>query len=347
MHDAHTVGELLWDNDIFLQPPLKYDVTCKYQNPQCYNIFDGEHTEFIRSYTALTAQGDRVVPVIKNFAIQNTLMAILPAANKTALNRAPFISNWLKTPLLEHQNNGLSFMQEKEESPYDGSDHYGGILADQPGLGKSLIALALVAGSATVEASDNGFKDGQSTLIVVPTSLLSSWQEQIRDHFYPNTLKIFIHHGSHRKHAEIGEKYPHIVLTTYSTLVSDKSLNRPDLYQKKWHRVILDEAHLIKDRSTKRFKAVCALDTHQRWCLTGTPIQNRIDDLSSLFPFLRRAPLDDPKQFDKRVTQPLSRGDSEGLCTLQKSLQSIMIRRTKEVLVLPIRNDLEVEVVLK
>ena len=69
LHDAYKIGELLWDNDIFLQPPLKYDVTCKYQNPQCYNIFDGEHTEVNRSYTALTAQGKRVVPVIKNFAI--------------------------------------------------------------------------------------------------------------------------------------------------------------------------------------------------------------------------------------------------------------------------------------
>lgn len=348
LHDATKVGEILSDKNVFLQPPLKYDGAYEYQNPQCYVVPSGEQTEIIDTYTKLAAQENLASSssISKNIAVNNMLMNLLPLENKITRNRNPIISNWLKTTLLAHQIDGLSFMQEKEELLQYRNDDYGGILADQPGLGKSLTALALVAGSTTTQSSINDLEESQSTLIVVPTSLLSSWQEQIKEHFYPRKLRVLIHHGARRKQMGFGENSPHIVLTTYSTLVSDRSQIGSSLYQKHWYRVILDEAHFIKDRSTKRFSATCALNTYRRWCLTGTPVQNRIDDLSALFTFLRRAPLSDYSQFNKRVVQPLSRGDPEGLHTLQTVLPSIMIRRTKEVLVLPPRSDLKVEVPL-
>lgn len=149
-------------------------------------------------------------------------------------------------------------------------------------------------------------------------------------------------------------------MTTYDTLVADTTNKASgNLSKVKWRRVILDEglffdsllvltsaklvlvAHLIKEKSTKRFKAACALDSKYRWCLTGTPIHNRIDDFAALLCFLRVHPFD--RTFKKLIVGPLKAGHPSSVDKLRLLVKSVSLRRTKASIAsevqLPPRNN--------
>ncbi|KAJ6490632.1 SNF2 family DNA-dependent ATPase [Mycena vitilis] len=103
------------------------------------------------------------------------------------------------------------------------------------------------------------------------------------------------------------------------------------LFEVKWWRVVLDEAHNIKNRNTKNALACCELQAKFRWCLTGTPMQNSVDELFSLLKFLRIKPLNDWERFNTQIAKPVKNGRGAGraMKRLQVVLQQIMLRRTK------------------
>lgn len=171
----------------------------------------------------------------------------------------------------------------------------------------------------------------------------------------PNSLDFLIFHGLQRKLDQSNLQTRDIVITTYSTLVAEWR-SSSTLHEIRWFRIVLDEgwclclfrwtrtdhkiAHLIRDPSTKRAQAVFALEAERRWCLTGTPIQNRISDLIGLLKFLRTHPLQSYTKFQAEIINPLKGNDPNGLSRLQSMLRFIMLRRTKEVLTtLPPRED--------
>lgn len=170
----------------------------------------------------------------------------------------------------------------------------------------------------------------------------------------PNSLDVLIYHGRQRKQDPSELQARDIVITTYSTLVAEW-LPTSNLYKIRWFRVVLDEgmcpcpfqwsginhriAHFIRDSSTKRAKAVFALEAERRWCLTGTPIQNRISDLIGLVKFLRTHPLQSQTKFQAEIINPLKNNDPSGLSRLRSMLRVIMLRRTNEILTLPPRED--------
>jgi SNF2 family DNA or RNA helicase len=126
-----------------------------------------------------------------------------------------------------------------------------------------------------------------------------------------------------------------IVLTTYATLVADFK-RRKVLHSLEWFRVILDEAHWIRNPSSKQFKAISALVTERRWCVSGTPIQNCLNDLVSLLRFLKFEPFCDLAVFQKYILEPLGKGNlTEPVTTLQHLLQSLCLRREGQCLNLP------------
>lgn len=92
------------------------------------------------------------------------------------------------------------------------------------------------------------------------------------------------------------------------------------------HRI----AHVIRNRSTKRFRAIHALKARYRWCLTGTPIFNRVEDMGSLIKFLGAYPFDDSSTFNSRIASPLIKGKRNGLETLRKLVHATSLRRTKD-----------------
>jgi hypothetical protein len=105
------------------------------------------------------------------------------------------------------------------------------------------------------------------------------------------------------------------------------------LFSIKWKRIILDEAHIIRNQNTDKAKACCALEASCRWAITGTPIQNRIDDLFSIVKFLRHEPWDKWRWWNKTISVPLSAPDnSKGIVALREVLRMLMLRRTKQTI---------------
>jgi SNF2 family DNA or RNA helicase len=149
----------------------------------------------------------------------------------------------------------------------------GGILADEMGLGKTLQALALIA-ALRVETPT------APVLVVAPASLVENWRrEALR--FAPQ-LQVFVHHGTSRLDSSAAAGAHDLVLTSYATLANDRGL----FANATWQCVIADEAQHIKNRRTRNAKALRALQASSRFLLTGTPLENSLDDLRSLFEFL-------------------------------------------------------------
>ena len=123
-----------------------------------------------------------------------------------------------------------------------------------------------------------------------------------------------------------------LVLTTYSTLVKDHQ-NRRLLYQLQWFRVILDEAHWIRNQATQKFHAVSSLHAQRRWCLTATPIQNKLEDLGALVQFLKIEPFDGASSkaaYQRYIIEPLSSRSQDACQNLRVLLQGICLRRANQ-----------------
>lgn len=103
------------------------------------------------------------------------------------------------------------------------------------------------------------------------------------------------------------------------------------LFAVDWLRVILDEAHNIKNRSTKNARACCDLVARRRWCLSGTPIVNRLTDLYSLLHFLRVEPWGDFSFFNSFITKPFANKNPKALEVVQVVLESVLLRREKKM----------------
>jgi SWI/SNF-related matrix-associated actin-dependent regulator of chromatin subfamily A3 len=226
------------------------------------------------------------------------------------------------------------------------ADVGGGILADEMGMGKTFCVLALVVrtlGEALSWSNDSDahLSEGisptkllsRATLVVVPSPLLlSTWQDEISSRL-DLRLKILVHHGNERPRDPKIMADHDIVLTTYHTLIADHNRLRPTATEVAWYRVVLDEAHFIRRMTTSLHKRVAELDAKFRWCLTGTPIQNTLDDLGALFAFIRIYPFDRLGIFRKFISVPFTEGGSRmatGRHNLLKIFDAMCIRRTKE-----------------
>ncbi|KAM3295519.1 hypothetical protein ACQJBY_038042 [Aegilops geniculata] len=174
---------------------------------------------------------------------------------------------------------------------------------------------------------------GGGNLVICPMTLLSQWKAEIEAHTKPNSLNTYVHYGQSRpKEASfIGQN--DIVLTTYGVVASEfsteSSAENGGLYSVHWFRIVLDEAHMIKSSKSLISQAAAALTADRRWCLTGTPIQNNLEDLYSLFRFLKVEPWRNWGLWNKLVQKPFEEGDERGLKLVQTILKPVMLRRTK------------------
>lgn len=234
----------------------------------------------------------------------------------------------LNVNLYEHQKLGLTWLQNTEEKAK------GGLLADDMGLGKTLQMIALMVS----RASDTELK---TNLIIAPVALIHQWAREIKRFVKPShELKVLVYHfGSNpslkRDRDSLDLSQFDCVITTYQTVLQDhgKAVD-PDqqapLFKTSWYRIILDEAHFIKNRFAKTSIACAKLTSRYRWCLSGTPMQNKVEELYPVIRFLRLEPYDDWPKFQRDFVRGIEKFRSSGAVKkFNVLLQAIALRRTK------------------
>jgi len=225
----------------------------------------------------------------------------------------------LSISLMRHQRQALRWMQWRESCfPYSG------ILADDMGLGKTVTIIALILHAKAHHRHEEEYSqnpvDSQNapTLIVAPAAVVTQWEAEIRNRCKGGWINLNVFHGKSRVRDLSLLASSDIVLTSYETLQRDSSRI---LYQLEWERLVLDEAHQIKNFDAERTSSVCAISSRRRWGVTGTPLQNRVSELFSLFQFLRFEPFDDLGLWEKCFTS--------SPCVISTLLRFVMLRRLK------------------
>jgi superfamily II DNA or RNA helicase len=194
----------------------------------------------------------------------------------------------------------------------------GGFLADDMGLGKTAQTIAHIA----IE-HEEGRLD-LPALIVVPTSLVANWTAELGK-FAPH-LRVLVLHGLDRHARRASLDRAQVAITTYTVLARDIE----EMRRRRWHIVVLDEAQVIKSPDAKATRAVCQLETRHRLCLSGTPIENNLQELWSEFAFLMPGLLGDRKRFAKRFRTPIEKNnDAVRRGQLIRRIRPFLLRRTK------------------
>lgn len=253
-------------------------------------------------------------------------------------------------PLLKHQRIGLAWMKAREASQTKG-----GILADDMGLGKTVQALAIMMRNRSQD------QKCKTNLVVTPVSLLRQWEQEASTKLRPQAgFSCFIYHQTNRAKTFAELQQYDMVLVSFNTLASEwkkhyalalgelrrrKSAALPALdaggesYRSpffgagaKFYRIVLDEAQNIKNKRTNASRSVATLEAVYRWCLSGTPIQNRIDELYPQLRFLRVAPYCDERRFQTEIAAPVKSGwdSTRAYGKLHAVLSAVLLRRTKD-----------------
>ena len=215
--------------------------------------------------------------------------------------------------LRPYQSQGLAWLQ------FLASAGLGGVLADDMGLGKTVQALAHLVVEQAAGRLD------RPALVIGPTSLVPNWTTEAA-RFAP-TLKVLVLHGPDRA-AHFDRIAEHdLVITTYPLLSRDHEV----LTAQSWHVVVLDEAQTIKNPQATTSKLARALQARQRLALSGTPLENHLGELWSLFDFLLPGFLGTRQHFGRRYRTPIEKaGSTERQALLARRVAPFLLRRTKQ-----------------
>ncbi|KAM6529653.1 hypothetical protein FALCPG4_007782 [Fusarium falciforme] len=364
-----SLREVLQGQTLYLQDPIGATHDIIYQNPHRYFNPPGARTS---DFWATVQEPETTEEKI---SYPDPLAAFTSGCDLDETEA----SSYIQTPLKPHQKQALTFMRNRERgwnlnqpnadlwslkqndcvtvaeyvNNVDGSSHYsspldfrGGIIADSMGSGKTLTMIALIAHDKPGIANrpDESTAHGiTTTLVIVPPSLLDNWQSELSSHLSNETFSWRPHHGR-SKISNVQElKDIDILLTTYPTAATEWRTKRTEsvIFLHHWHRVILDEAHWIKNRSSVCTKAAYHIESSRRWAVTGTPIQNRLPELQSILCFIRAYPYSDAETFDDHIKHEwASGGGQEAVSRLKRLLGFLMLRRSDST-ILPHRTDVK------
>lgn len=192
------------------------------------------------------------------------------------------------------------------------------------------------------------------TLIVCPVSVLGNWTDQLSTFVAPGVLNVQLYHGANRHEIlpDVQSGNVDVLLVSYNTLASDhdafvashdtgdngntkKKAKRArtmaaSIFDIHFHRIVLDEAHTIRNSKTRAFRGVSQIKADRKLALTGTPFVNTADDIYSLLSFLGVQPLNEKSIFMRAITQPIKNGDEIGLTRLRTTMGFLSLRRSKQ-----------------
>ncbi len=218
----------------------------------------------------------------------------------------------------------------------------GACLADDMGLGKTIQVIALLLHERAAGVGGRPEHE-RPALLICPTSVVGNWQRELA-RFAPD-LSVLAYHGAARKQVNLADQAARhdVVISSYALLHRDEK----HLAEVKWGDVILDEAQNIKNPGTKQAQAARKLDAQWRAALTGTPVENRLSELWSIFQFLNPGYLGSEREFQERFARPIERtGDPAATGRLKSLVGPFVLRRVKTdpnvISDLPEKNEMKV-----
>ncbi|HEY6460268.1 MAG TPA: SNF2-related protein, partial [Polyangiaceae bacterium] len=220
----------------------------------------------------------------------------------------------LKAQLRPYQEQGFQWLWFLHEI---GS---GGVLADDMGLGKTVQTLALLLAVKNEDAKVEGKRKPFKALIVAPTSVVTNWLREM-DKFAPS-LRHALWHGAERKERQDEMEDADVVVTSYALLRRDEEL----LKQIDWRYVIVDEAQQIKNPLSATARAAKRLPADRRLALSGTPIENRLSEIWSIFDFVSPGLLGPLDKFEERYSRPIDAGDKTAAERLRATIHPFILR---------------------
>ncbi|MDR1259048.1 MAG: DEAD/DEAH box helicase [Tannerellaceae bacterium] len=294
---------ILPDGTVFLLPSKWFE---KYYGLLRYSCEKDGRLRLGRKYASLLDRAlDKDVPVIKRQSVAELL--------RTTLSRPPLPQ--LCVTLREYQKEGFYWLEHLHKH------RFGGCLADDMGLGKTLQVISLLKHIYSAESGSSL----PASLVVTPTSLLHNWSNEVT-RFAPD-LKVLVYAGEKRVKDEAFDGF-NVVITSYGLLRNDIDHLQEHLFQV----VILDESQFVKNPSSQAYRAAMRLSSLHRLTLTGTPLENSLEDLWTQFNFINEGLLGDMQSFKRDFLRPIAaEGGNEGSVGLLKTIISpFLLRRTKE-----------------
>jgi superfamily II DNA or RNA helicase len=301
-----------------------FEVLQQYRKQSYVALADGSHAVLNAGYMAKLSrlfkkqkEGVRIsffdLPLIESLMEDNAERAALPKSREifngfnTLTSRPLQVARFAGT-LRPYQADGVKWLDYLYEH------RLGGCLADDMGLGKTIQAIALLSRIYPEEK--------KASLIVMPKSLLFNWRRELTT-FSPS-LNVYTYYAGERNLEELQRHQ--VILTTYGTLRSDIEA----LSAVSFHAVILDESQAIKNLTTQTAKAALALNCSFRLALSGTPIENNLAELYTLFRFLNPTMFGSSGEFERDYVQPIQRtGDKEAAQELRRKIYPFILRRLK------------------
>ncbi len=264
----------------------------------------------IAELCATLHDGTRPLRWVGDTRIREQAYALALGPRRSARGAAP---SGLRADLRPYQRDGVAWLQHLRAHGANG------VLADDMGLGKTLQTIAHV-----LIEKEAGRLD-RPAMIVTLTSLVGNWRREL-ERFAP-ALRVAVHHGPDR-HERIDQLGSHdVVITTYPLVARD----RDRLAELPLHLLVLDEAHAIKNCDAQAAEAARALPARHRLCLSGTPIENHLGELWSLFDFLMPGYLGGRDEFAVQFRGPIEdKGDKVRLEALRDRVRPFILRRTKD-----------------
>ena len=331
------------------KPKINYKITEKTDWFDLHVVITvGEFKFPFSKLTRFIKQGERqyILPDGSVFLIPEEWMSLANALSKASVKNGVYsvdkyqldILNHVKsTKIKKHLNSLVDIKPEKPHSKFKGklrayqldglswltflkNNRFGGILADDMGLGKTVQTLAHIQKLVYDKSEDDG-----PILLVAPTSLLFNWKNEA-EKFTPD-IDVHIHSGN-RRITEANELLNKcLIITSYGVVRNDFEL----LSEINFKLIVLDESQNIKNKTAKTSNLIYKLSAKYKLALTGTPIENSINDLWSQMHFLNKNLLGNSRQFEEHFVKPIEKdADQEKSDNLQSLIKPFVLRRTKD-----------------